>query len=295
MTTTRETLLRIDSNLSESMGVRDRELRPVLSPVPSARDVGRRPIRNVGRVDVGNVMPDPDQPRLEFDESALARLAQSIRDKGQMSPIRVRWSSELNKWIIISGERRWRATRQAGLAEIECYFHEGELSRNEVLEQQLIENLLREDLSPLEEAKAYAQLIDMNNWNYKQLSEALRIDASKVTRAMALLKLPAEIQSQVAAGMVSARSAYEISRISDDAERQVLAAKVARGDFTHLDAAEIVRGSSKERKQRASGTRRVFDADSGWKVTVSFKGHGSVAEIKAALGWALSEVTKEER
>src|ERR1700752_1439942 len=148
MKTTRRILDNIGANLEESMGVREHDLRPKLSPVPSVRDAGRRPLRNVGQVDINKIIPDPDQPRVEFSEDALERLAQSIRDKGQLAAIRVRWSDQMAKWIIISGERRYRATKRAGLPTIECYFHEGEISRSEVLEQQLIENLLREDLQP---------------------------------------------------------------------------------------------------------------------------------------------------
>src|SRR5437660_12145886 len=102
------------------MGVREQDLRPRLSPVPSHRDAARRPLRNVGQLEVNMVIPDPDQPRAEFSEEALERLAQSIREKGQLSPIRVRWSEDLAKWTIISGERRWRATKRAGLTTIDC-------------------------------------------------------------------------------------------------------------------------------------------------------------------------------
>jgi len=94
-------------------------------------------------------VPDPEQPRLEFSEDAIERLAQSIHGKGQLSAIRVRWSEPIQKWVIIAGERRWRATKRAGLPTIDCYFHDGELAKSEALEQQLIENCLREDLKPV--------------------------------------------------------------------------------------------------------------------------------------------------
>ena len=90
-----------------------------------------------------------------FQKRALIGWPKSIQEKGQLSPIRVRWSDEHQNWMIIAGERRWRATRRAGLPTIECYFHEGELAPSEILEQQLIENCLREDLRPIEEAKAF--------------------------------------------------------------------------------------------------------------------------------------------
>ena len=103
----------LGDHLDESLGVRRQEARAVLSPVAQQRDIGRSPLRNLGRLDLDQVIPDPDQPRTEFAEEALERLAQSIRDKGQLSPIRVRWSAGAGKWIIVAGQRRWRATERA--------------------------------------------------------------------------------------------------------------------------------------------------------------------------------------
>src|SRR5262249_52991292 len=145
--------------LEEPMGVRSDEHRHGHAHVPGTRHAGRRPLTSVGRVYIDEVVPDPAQPRLTFSEDALDRLAASIRDKGQLSPIRVRWSVDHGRWLIISGERRWRAAKRAGLAEVECYFHDEELTPSEVLEQQLIENCLREDLQPVEEARAFASLM----------------------------------------------------------------------------------------------------------------------------------------
>jgi ParB family transcriptional regulator, chromosome partitioning protein len=132
-------------------------------------------------------------------------------DKGQLSPIRVRWSAGAGKWIIVAGQRRWRATERAGLTTIDCYFHEQALSESQILEEQLIENCLREDLQPLEEAKAFEKLRELNSWNAKQLAEAICVHPSKVSRVLCLLKLPPAIQEQVASGELSARSAYRRS------------------------------------------------------------------------------------
>lgn len=290
MASTRMMLEQISGNLDESLGVREVDLRPQLSPVSSGKDVGRRPVRNFGKVDIHQVIPDPDQPRVEFTPEAIERLAESIRDKGQLSPIRVRWAEELGKWIIIAGERRWRATKRAGLPTIECYFHDGELSRSDVLEQQLIENLLREDLKPIEEAKAFSALIEMNGWTGKQVSEALRIPESKVSRTLALLRLPEDIQHQVETGAIPARSAYEISRLPDDAARRQLAHKIAANRMTHEGAAAAVRQRRGKPKRKPRGTHLTFVADDGWKVVVSAARSGSYDEVEQALLSALEEV-----
>ena len=272
------------------MGVRERDLRPKLSPVPHTKDAGRRPLRNVGRVDINMVIPDPEQPRVEFSEEAIERLAQSISEKGQLSAIRVRWSDEFSKWVIIAGERRWRATKRAGLPTIDCYFHEMELSKSEVLEQQLIENCLREDLQPIEEAKAFSMLMDLNGWTGKQVAEALRVPASKVTRAMALLKLPDDIREHVEAGKISARSAYELSKLSDDETRRELAEKAASGRLTHDQAAKAVRQRKGRALAKQRGTKLSFVTEAGWKVTVSTAKKGNYFEVEQALTEVLEEV-----
>lgn len=290
MANTRRTLTSIEGNLEESMGVRTLDLRPKLSPVPQGKDAGRRPIRNFGQVEINQVIPDPDQPRVEFTEDALERLAQSIRDKGQLSPIRVRWSNDLGKWVIIAGERRWRATKQAGLPTIECYFHDGDLAKSEVLEQQLIENLLREDLKPLEEAKAFSTLIDLNGWNGKQLAEALRLDPSKVSRSLALLRLPDDIQDQIESGELAARSAYEITKLKDDDAKRELAKKAAAGKLTRDDAAKAVRQRKGKPAVRSRATSRTFISETGWKVVVSSPTKGTYHDIRQALLEAIEEV-----
>jgi len=176
MATTRNVLERFKHQAKELMGIRQQDGRPQLSPVPNARDVGRRGLRNFGMLFLLQLIPDPDQPRTEFSQEEIDQLALSIREKGQLHPIRVRWSSSHGKWIIISGERRFQASKRAGLEAVECHFHDGELSDSEILEQQLIENLLRSDLRPMEEARAFDRLLKLNGWSGKDLwsrSEAI--------------------------------------------------------------------------------------------------------------------------
>ncbi len=289
MVKTHTTLEQISSNLSESLGVREVDLRPKLSPVPSPKDIGRRASRSFGKVDISQVIPDPDQPRVEFSEEAIERLSQSIRDKGQLTPIRVRWSAELEKWVIISGERRWRATRHAGLPTIDCYFHDGELAKTEILEQQLIENLLREDLSPIEEAKAFRSLIAINHWTGKQVADALRIQASRVSRALSLLDLPADIQQQVEAGEIVASTAYELSKLLNENTQRQLADQAASGKLSVGEASNAVRKRTGKSKTSLRGTRQVFFADD-WKIIVAARRKGTYDEIKQALQIALEEV-----
>lgn len=285
-----DVLNQVSHHLDESMGVRESDLRPTLAPVPDPRDVGRRPLRNVGRVEVNQVVPDPEQPRVEFSDEALDRLAASIRDHGQLAPVRVRWSAALGKWVIIAGERRWRATRRAGLPAIDCVFVDGELSRGELLTQQLIENLLREDLRPVEEAKAFRELLALNGWTGKQLADALRLPPSKVTRALALLDLPGDLQARVEAGDLAARTAYEIAKLGDDGDRRTMAAAVYESGLTVEDTRQAVRGRRGKPAPKPRGTRERIAAPGGTQVVVSARRTLSDAEIEAALRHALDTV-----
>lgn len=281
-------------HVEESMGLRDVELHPRLSPTPSSRDVGRRRDRTAGVIDINQVIPDPKQPRTEFDEASLARFADSIRRSGQLAPIRVRWSPASNKWIIIAGERRWRAARQAGLETITCMFVESELSQTEILEQQLIENLMRENLRPIEEARGFATLMKLNHWNGKQVAEALSVPASKVSRALVLLDLPADLQERVEAGELAARAAYEVCKLPDENSRRRLAEKVISSGMTHAETAKAVR-SKRGKTQRnkpgrsATGLKAEYWAENGAKTCVVCKPGSTYHDVKEALMQAIDE------
>ena len=293
MATTREEITNHKSHLMESMGVRTLSAhRPQLSPLAKEKDVGRRPLREFGTIDVDRVIPDPNQPREEFDKASLERLAKSLTEKGQLSPIGVRWSAEHGKWMIVHGERRWRAACLAGHSKIECRFEEDDALLNQALERQLIENCLREDLKPIEEAKAFAQLMERNGWTGKQLAEELRIAPAKVSRALALLKLPEEIQSQVISESIPARTAYELSKLKPNGTQRDLAERAARGELTHGDVARVTRKrkSRNNSKSLRPRTKQTFYADEGWSVTVSADKRGTYHDIEAAIEQALEEV-----
>jgi ParB family chromosome partitioning protein len=290
MGTMQDRLENVGHLLNESLGVRTNDLRPKLSPVPTARDLGRRPLRGYGRIDVEQVIPDSTQPRTEFDQASIAALAASIQAKGQQHPIHVRWSEEAERWVIVFGERRWRAACAAGLATVDCFFHEQPLAQAQVLELQLIENLLREDLRPIDEARAFQSLMDLNGWNGKQIADALRIPRSKVSRSLALLDLPADIQRQVDSGQVPARTAYELSKLTDDSAQRELASQSACGELTTTSAAHEVRQRPTRRRSKVQHARQIFYADNHCRITVTAPRASTYHDIEAALTQALEEV-----
>lgn len=290
MTSTRTLLGKLNEQFEESVGVRKLDLKPVLSPVASLKDAGRRPVRQFGKINIEQVVPDPDQPRQEFDKDAVERLSKSIADKGQLAPIRVRWAEELQKWIIIAGERRWRATRLASLPTIDCYFHEGDLTHSEILEQQIIENCLREDLKPLEQAKAFASLMKINGWNGKQVAEALRVQPATVTRTLALLKLPGDIQMRVEVGDISSRAAYEISKLDSDEDRRRIAESVIDRSLNPVETAHVVRQKKGRPSPESRSTKESIRTPEGWTVTVASKRKGNYHDIEQALEYALEDI-----
>ena len=287
MSSTRSRLEKASANVNESIGMRSVDSRPQLSPIAMAKDVGRRANRAFGRIEIDRVQPDPTQPRFEFDADALQQLADSIREKGQLAPIRVRWSEHLATWLIISGERRWRACKQAGLKTIDCNFQEQRLSPTQILEEQLIENLLRVDLKPIEEAESFQKLMTVNNWNGKQLATALSISPTRVSRSLALLKLPHETRVRVDNGEISSRAGYELSKLPEPALKKVTQSNPT---VTIERASLAVSLKRRNSAKTTRGNRQTFVAENGWKVVATSTKKGSYHEIEQALSEALDEV-----
>ena len=261
-----------------------------LAKKANAKDAERRPGRNYGSVPIEQVIPDPSQPRTEFNEDALQELSASFASKGQLQPIRVRWLENEGKWTIIAGERRWRAAQMAGLATIDCYFHDGGLTPSEILEEQIIENLQRRSLQPLEEARSFQALIKMNMWKKKEVASALGIHPAKVSRALKLLKLPADIQAKIESGELPARTAYEISKLDDESQQRAMLSAVSSEGLTNQQARNRVQIKRGKRMPQRVGSKMTFDSYADHSVTVSSPAKTTYEAIEVALQTALEEV-----
>ena len=146
---------------------------------------------NLNEIPLEQIEPNPDQPRREFDETALNELAQSIQEIGIISPITLRKMSE-GKYQIIAGERRWRASQRAGLNSIPAYIRTVE--DENVMEMALVENIQREDLNAIEIALAYQHLQETAGMTQEKISERVGKSRTAVTNYLRLLKLPAQVQ-----------------------------------------------------------------------------------------------------
>lgn len=178
-------------------------------------------------IPVGSIVPNPNQPRVHFDEESLSELAASIREIGVLQPVLVRATGD-QQYELIAGERRWRAARRAGLAVIPAVVR----TTDDVgsVEQALIENLHRQDLTPLEEAAAYQQLIEDFSLTHEQVAARVGKSRSAVTNTLRLMSLPAAIQALLADGRLTAGHARAILGTPDRAYQEQLARRaVAEG------------------------------------------------------------------
>ena len=183
---------------------------------------------------VSELEPNRDQPRKQFSDEAIQTLADSIQQYGMIQPILVR-PLGLN-YQIVAGERRWRAARMLGMDEVPVVIRE--LTDEETMAVALIENLQREDLNPLEEANAYAQLMDMFHLTQEEVAKPLR-----------LLKLPEDVKTLVEDGGLSAGHARALLGISDEKLLSETAAKAADGKLTVRAVEKIAADSEKPEKR----------------------------------------------
>jgi ParB family chromosome partitioning protein len=192
------------------------------------------------------------QPRTEFDEADLTRLAESIKRFGQLAPIRVRYDAGQDRWVVLVGERRLRACRLAGLERVRVEVVEREMAESDVLAEQVVENAVRADLQPVEAGRAYRRLMELNDWPAQRLAETLGIEPTAVYRALALLKLPDDVAARVDAGAIKATAAYELSKLQIADDQRAVAEKVVAEGLDHKATVAEVR----KRKKAAKTTRR---------------------------------------
>lgn len=291
-------LKEMGGNLAESIGVRSGtvhtfQAQPKLQVGKASPKDGFARDRSAGEMLLANIVPDPDQPRKEFDQGAIERLSESIKSRGLLQPLRVRWNPELGKHVILVGERRYRAAHLAGLSSVPCIFVENELTEAEVLEEQLVENLLREDLNPIEQAHSFKRYMEIVGCHAKDLAGLLKVAPSTVTRALSLLKLPEPIQEQVAAGEIPAKTGFEIAKLQDDSAQQAMAKKVVAENLTADDAAKVVRKTKGKPTPKKKGTHETYRLAGGIKIVVTSPKRHTRQELTEALEQLLGQLREK--
>ena len=237
---------------------------------------------------IGEILPGAMQPRNGFDDASLNELAESIREKGIMQPLMVR--PREGGYELIAGERRWRAAQMAGLAKVPVVIRD--VDDRTALELALVENLQRENLNPIEEAKGYAQLVDQFDLTQEEVAAKVGKNRATVANTLRLIKLPAEVQMYVRDGLLSSGHAKVILGLKHAKDQIAAAKRVIKKELSVRQTEELlgalgqaVPGKTKRGAvgKGATADAHILDLESklrerlGTKVALRYrKGKGSV-------------------
>ncbi|ROS26238.1 ParB/RepB/Spo0J family partition protein [Cellulomonas sp. PhB150] len=250
-----------------------------LLPVPGAR---------FAELPVGEIRPNPRQPRTVFDEDALAELVGSIKEIGVLQPVVVRQVAD--GYELIMGERRWRATQEAGLDTIPAIVRETE--DGDLLRDALLENLHRSQLNVLEEAAAYQQLLDDFGCTHEQLASRIHRSRPQISNTLRLLKLPPLVQRRVAAGVLSAGHARALLGLNDGAAIERLAQRIVAEGLSVRAVEEIVAMGTDDAPRRRpaprAGIRNEALDDLASRLSDKFE-----TRVKVSLGKSRGRLTVE--
>jgi ParB family transcriptional regulator, chromosome partitioning protein len=243
----------------------------------------------VAAIDIDKIKPNKFQSRKDFNEDKLKELAQSIKQHGLAQPLLVCSSVIPGEYELIAGERRWRASKIAGLTEVPAIIKETD--DKERFELSLIENIQRENLNAIEEAKAYKRLSEEFNHTQEELAKALGKDRSVLANTMRLLSLPEEIQDAISSGFVSAGHGRAIAGIEDEKKQKYLLEKILKEKLTVREieaivaqwkAGKIIQGLKKKgKKQEAelAGLADELQRKFGTKIKITGKPSKGKIEI----------------
>lgn len=215
----------------------ERELSPAIVSLLSPDRAGHT--SGVRVIPIDRIVSNPEQPRLAFDQSTLEELAASIREHGVLQPILVRPLGN-NEYQLIAGERRWRASRVAGETTIPALVED--IDDETALEISIIENLQREDLSPLDEAAMYDRMVRDHGYSVRKLAQKLGKDKGYLENRLRLADAPAEVRELVSLRKDTLSHAYELMKVGDPKKRKRLAAQVARGELTLIKLRDRIEG-----------------------------------------------------
>ena len=229
----------------------DRELSPAILSLLSHDRVGHT--SGIRVIPIAQISPNPEQPRLAFDPAAIEELAASIREHGVLQPILVRPLGN-NEYQLIAGERRLRASKAAGLKTIPALVED--VDDDTALEISIIENLQREDLTPLDEAAMYDRMVREHGYSVRKLAQKLGKDKGYLENRLRLADAPDDVRELVSLRKDTLSHAYELMKVQDPKKRKRLGQQVARGELTLLKLREKIEG-----RRTSRATPR--DADAG--------------------------------
>jgi len=210
-------------------------------------DVKAKPMTEMTEIEIADIIPNPTQPRTRFDEQALEELADSIRVLGVIQPITVKKDGD--KYIIISGERRWRAARMAGLESMPAYIRD--VDDTNLHAMALVENIQRQDLNAIEVALGMQRLIDECGLTQDALADKVGKKRSTIANYMRLLKLPNEIQLAVKEGVISMGHAKAIASVENRKQQLALLKKCVKYDMSVRQIEDAARALTEKAERSA--------------------------------------------
>lgn len=208
-------------------------------------------------IDINEIKPNPDQPRKHFDAARLEELANSIQENGVIQPLVVQ--KKENCYELVAGERRWRASRLAGLKKVPCLIREFDEKQNLIVA--IIENMQREDLDPMEEANGIQQMIHKFGFTQEQVSESLGKSRAYIANSVRLLKLPEEIQKMIRSGKISAAHGRTLLGIQDPRKQLMLAERIEKEGLSVRTVEEIAKKLKGEQKEEKKKEKKVKSAE----------------------------------
>ena len=249
-------------------------LSALIPDVPTAA-----PSRAPLEVDVDKLEPSEFQPRLQIEEAALDELARSIAANGIIQPVVVRKMAG-DRYQIIAGERRWRAAQRAGLTKVPVVVKDtSTITRAQLLEWALIENVQRENLNPIEEATAFQRLVHEVNMTHDDIAQRVGKDRSTVANTLRLLKLPAEVRAEVGNRTLSMGHARAlVALINENDQRQLAREVIARG-LSVRETESLVKRALEPKSPAPAAAPKVKDADTRAAEDQLHRAVGSKVEI----------------
>jgi ParB family transcriptional regulator, chromosome partitioning protein len=233
---------KVAANIAESLGPQRNGSTPHPVPAADPKWKGVDRVKAVVRdVPLGLIEPDPEQPRRSFDPAALDELAASLKRDGQLQPCKAWWCEGRKTWVLVWGERRFRAAKIAGLAKLRVEVLEAPPERRDRLRWQLAENAHRQDVPPLELAAAVREYVDLTGLSPRKAAEELGMSHSAVARLLDLVELPKPVRELVASGTLPASTAVEVGRLATAREQISLAFRARDERLSRDEVAEMVR------------------------------------------------------
>lgn len=223
--------------------------------IPTVEEPSESGLNAVIEMSLEKIIPNKNQPRNRFDEESLAELAESIKEFGVIQPIVVRKLDGVEKYEIVTGERRYRATKKVGISTIPSIVVK-DVDDISSLEMALIENIHRDNLSPMEKANTYKQLIDEFKITHDKLSKRIGKSRVSITNSLRLLTLPVEIQKLINEGKISEGHARPILALSEEKEKIKLANIIIKNDLSVREAEKFA-GRKKEQQEEAE-TKKIL-------------------------------------